>query len=141
MPDEKKETKVEPKAPPVKHIEVSDLMPKGMLLDASTQANADPDHRYRYINVKQADNALRRKAQGYEIVPEGQGGHRLGDEMALAKTPIANYKKRVDDGGKLGKQRLEAHKSEVQQAVLSVVRELRDNHGISVDEKRLFVNE
>jgi len=116
-------------------------MPKEMLLELTPEAAADKENHYRFINVKSADNALRRQSQGYEIVPEGEGGKRLGAEMALARTPVANYEARKKSFEKLGKQRLEAHKTEVQAVVQSVVRELRDKHGISVDERRIFVDE
>ena len=117
------------------------IMPKEMLLELTPEAKADKENHYRFINTRSTDNVLRRQAQGYEVVPEGEGGKRLGAEMALAKTPVANYEARVEGIKKLGKQRLEAHKTEVQQVVQSVVRELRDKHGISVDERRMFVDD
>lgn len=148
MPNEEKKLTAQEQAEKLKQAEKTTgrsgavpEMPKNMLLDASDVQAKDADHHYRYINVKSADNAMLRKRQGYEIVPEGEGGHRLGDELALARTSQDNYRARQAHFEKVGKERLQAHKTEVQRVVEGVVRELRDKHGISVNEKRLFVNE
>lgn len=131
----------EDKKTPAPVIHTDPIGPKTNLFEVTEKQLADKDNYYRYINIKSSDNALRRQAQGYTLVPEAEGGHRIGDEMALGKTSRANYNARTAAKEKLGRERLDAHKSEVQQVVESVVRELRDKHGISVDEKRLFVNE
>lgn len=135
------EDKKEGAKAPAKVVFTDPIGPKTNLFESTPAIEADKENYHRYINIKSSDNALRRQAQGYTIVPESEGGHRIGDEMALAKTSRANYEARTKAKEKLGRERLDAHKSEVQQAVESVVRELRDKHGISVDEKRLFVNE
>ena len=116
------------------------LAPKEQMLDASDVQAAHPDHRVRWIQTANAEKAQSRLADGYEIIPESEGGRRLGG-LALARTPRENYDRRVAAVDAKNKERLKAHKADINRAVEAVARELRDQHGISIDESRLMVDE
>lgn len=106
------------------------LTPKAQLLDARDVEAAHPEFRFRWVNTRYPDRVATRKSEGYEIVPDGEGGRRLGDEMALARIPREKYDARVARITRINEERLEAHKAEFKQVVESVAREMRDRYGL-----------
>lgn len=122
------------------HAGAPSMTPKTQMLDASDVQAAHPDHRVRWIQTGNAEKAQCRLADGYEVIPEKEGGRRVGG-LALARTSRENYDARVATVKRKNQERLKSHKADVGRAVEAVVRELRDQHGISVDESRIMVDE
>lgn len=106
------------------------LTPKAMLLDARDVEAKNPDYRYRWGSSQNSDKMAVRRAEGYEVVPESEGGRSLAGHAVLMRIPRAEYERRVQSIEKVNKARLEAHKVEFQRAVEGVARELRDRYGL-----------
>lgn len=109
---------------------------RSSMIDESELEKQNPQYKYRYINTRDPQKVLSWKQKGYEIVPADQGGRRLGDEMILVRTSRENHeahRKRIAD---LGKARLEAHKTEFNQTVEAVVKELKDR-GYDIDARKI----
>lgn len=122
------------------------LTPKAMMLDASAVEKAlGPDTHVRWVNAKDPNKVAVRQMEGYRRVSESEApeGARvaLGDEMVLMATSRERYDARVAAQKEENRRRLKSHKSEMERMADNVARELRDNHGISVDPRRLFTDE
>jgi hypothetical protein len=120
-------------------------MPRARMLDARSIEEKDPAHHYRYVNTDDPGKVQTRMDEGYQSVPEDEartaGVRRDVGEGRLMKIPRAQYEERIERQKKLAKDRLEAHKADVRQAVEGVAKELRDRYGIKVDIGRLLVDE
>jgi len=114
--------------------------PKNQMLDVNDLQKERPDKRVRWIQTGNKEKAMSRKADGYEVIPESEGGRTVGG-LSIAQTSRENYEARTAEAKRIHEHRLKEHKTEVQRAVQGVVRELRDRHGITVDEKRIFIDE
>lgn len=117
-------------------------MPRARMLDARAIEEKDQEHHYRFVNTDDPGKVQTRMDEGYQSVSEDEaraaGVRRDVGEGRLMKIPRARYEERIERQKKLGKARLEAHKSEVRQAVEAVERELRDKHGIKA---KLLIDE
>jgi len=114
--------------------------PKAQLLDASDTQAKHPDKRLRWGNVGNKEKMDLRVAQGYERVPAAEGGRQVGN-LALIGISKTEYQKRVRDQEQRNKDRLNAHKTEVEQMAEGVARELRDRHGIHVSAENIIIRE
>lgn len=117
------------------------LTPRQQMLDASAVAERHPDKRLRWVNLRNPEKVRARLLEGYEKLPENEGGRSLGDECALFALSREVYEDKVASIDAENARRLSLHRDEMQAAVAAVAKELRDKHGIRVDEKRLFVDE
>ena len=111
---------------------------KQQLLDATDIVDARPNERVRWVNVGNPEKAQLRQSQGYERIPLAEGGRQVGN-LALFSTSRENYERRVDEVNRVSKERLSAHKKDVEKVAEAVVRELRDRHGINVE--RFFIKD
>lgn len=118
-----------------------ELTPKEIMLDLSDLKAKHPDKHFRWVNIKAPGVAERRRLDGYLRLPESEGGRELGGEVAVFVTTERLHEHRVAQIEKLTKDRLSAHRAEVEQAAEAVARELRDKHGLRVDVGRLLVDE
>lgn len=131
----------------LKHIEnqtlsgAPELTPKEVMLDISDLAAEHPDRHFRWVNIKAPGNADRRRLAGYIRLPEADGGRELGGELAIFVTTKRLHDHRVEEIKKMNKQRLQAHRAEVENAVEAVARELRDKYGLKLDADRILVDE
>jgi len=131
----------------LKHIEaqtlsgVAVLTPKDILLDLSDLQKAHPDRHFRWVNIKAPGNADRRRLNGYIRLPEADGGRQLGGEVAVFVTTQRIHQQHEAEIKKANKQRLNAHRAEVENAVEAVARELRDKYGLKIDSERILVDE
>lgn len=131
----------------LKHIEAQTLSgaavltPKDILLDLSDLQKQHPDKHFRWVNVRAPGNADRRRLNGYIRLPESEGGRELGGELAVFVTTQRLHEHHVAEIKKQNKQRLNAHRAEVENAVEAVARELRDKYGLKVDASRILVDE
>lgn len=116
------------------------LTPKAQLLDAREVESNHKDKRLRWVNVQNAEKAQLRQAQGYERVPVAEGGRQVGN-LALFALPREEFVRREAAVERQNKDRLSAHKSEVERMAESVARELRDRHGISVSTEKILYSE
>lgn len=116
-------------------------LPKERMLDATEIAAKDPDHHYRFVNVKDNNKAVSRIEEGYSKVPQEEGGRSLGDELTLMKIPRRKVEERREREVRTNEARMTAHVTEVSQIAESVAKVLRDQHGIRVDTSRIFINE
>lgn len=114
--------------------------PKQLMLDASEvqMRPENKDRRIRWINVGNDAKALTRKANGYQILSEKEGGRRVGN-LALAYLPRKEYDRRVAEVKKANQDRLKSHTREMQEMAESVARVLRDKHGIEMDAADILV--
>lgn len=117
------------------------LTPKEILLDLSDLQAKHPDRHFRWVNVKVPGVADRRRLDGYIRLPESDGGRELGGEIAVFVTTKRIHEKRVARNDKATKDRLRAHRAEVEVAAEAVVRELRDKYGLKVSLDRILVDE
>lgn len=115
--------------------------PKNRLLSISEATrNKNKDYRLRWINVNNPEKAASRIADGYEIIPEAEGGRRVGG-LALARLGREEYERRVKDIDRQTQERLNSHNREMEGMADNLAQLLRDRHGISVDAERLLVKE
>lgn len=83
-----------------------------------------------------------RKHQGYTVLPESEGGRRLGNDLAVATCPKELREDRARHAEKLHRARLEDSGKQILLAELDkTARELRDRHGIKVSPERLLNSE
>lgn len=114
------------------------MTPKADLLNTDELQEEQPDKHFRFVNVSDDQKVQTREAQGYNRVPSAEGGKMLGKNLALFSQDKVVHEERVEAVKQLNKERLESHRSEVEQAAESVARELRDRHGIQIDAERLM---
>lgn len=115
--------------------------PKGHLLDLTEVQRKHPGKRVRFVNVANKEKAQKRtEVDGYERVPESEGGKQVGNLVTMA-IPRPVYEERVAKIAKMNKERMVAHNKEVERMAEGVARELRDRHGIQVDAERLVIKE
>lgn len=112
--------------------------PKQMLLDASDVAAKKPDKRLRWLNLRSPEKMAGRLADGYRVIPNDEGGRRLGDEMVLAEMPREIHEERVAALDKRNRDLVDAPRREFENAVEGVARSMRDNHGIKVTAEQLM---
>lgn len=106
--------------------------PKAQMLDASELEAKDPDHHYRFVNVRDTQKVALKIEEGYKKVPVEEGGRTLGDEFTLMRIPVARHREIQDHIREQNKIRETAHVRGMESAAESVAKALRDNHGISV---------
>lgn len=115
--------------------------PKNRLLAVSEATKAKhKDYRLRWISVNSPEKAAGRVADGYEIIPDGEGGRRVGG-LALARLGKEEYERRVKDIDRQTQERLNSHNREMEGMAEQVAKMLRDNHGLDVKSERLLVKE
>lgn len=117
------------------------LTPKQMMLDVGDLAAKDPEHKYRWVGAKDAQNIQKRILEGYTQVPESEGGRNLGGSLVLMKTPQRAVEARIARQTRTHEERLVQHNTEMAKVVESVVREMKDRFGVSIDPSRVFVSE
>jgi hypothetical protein len=106
--------------------------PKATLLDASDVQASHNEKRVRWVNINNPAKVQDRLQQGYTRIPLAEGGREVGD-LALFEIPREGYDARVADLARQNRQRLEAHKMDMERAAEGIARELRDKHGLKVD--------
>jgi hypothetical protein len=117
------------------------LTPKDVLLDLSDLKAQHPDKVFRWVNIKAPGKADRRRLDGYIRLPESVGGRELGGEIAIFVTTRKVFEAREQRIKDLNKARLKAHRAEVERAVESIAKELRDKYGLKVDPSRILVDD
>lgn len=105
--------------------------PKGMLLDATDVQRQHPDKHIRWGNLKNEDKMQVRLSQGYERVPVTEGGKQVGN-LALIAQPLEKHLATVAEIERRTRERLTAHKAEVEEMANQVAKVLRDKHGVNV---------
>lgn len=113
---------------------------KRQLLDARDVQKKWPDRHIRWINVGSSERHQLRAAQGYVLLPESEGGKRVGN-LALAYIPRQLYEARIVEIRKRTADRLKSHRPEVEQMADAVQKELRDRYGIDLGPKGILINE
>jgi len=112
-------------------------MPKEMMFDATAVEARHPDKHLRWLNMSDKNKMASRKAEGYTILPESEGGQKIGDEMVLASIPRAQYEQRLARQEEENDRRLNAHTAEWEGQAEAMARTLRDNYGIKVSPEKL----
>lgn len=145
--DHEKKLRMENLQKALDHVEAQQLSgarsltPKEIMLDLSDLKAAHPDWHLRWVNIKSPGVAERRRLDGFIRLPESEGGRELGGEVAVFVTTRKLHERREAEIKQMNKDRLNAHKAEVEKVAEAVARELRDNYGIKVDLNRILVNE
>lgn len=119
----------------------ANLTPKELMLDLSDLKEKHPDKHFRWVNIKAPGVADRRRLNGYIRLPESEGGRELGGEVAVFVTTAKIHESHVAKLKQAHEDRLRAHRTDVENAAESIVRELRDKYGVKVDLNRILVNE
>lgn len=114
------------------------LTPKQALLDASDLADAHPDRHYRWLNTGNAEVIRLRRQEGYERVPESEGGRQVGG-LGLFVQSAERHRERTEAEARLHKERLSQHNREVESAAETVARHLRDKHGLNIKAEDILV--
>lgn len=114
------------------------LTPKQALLDASDLAKAQPDKHFRWLNTGNAEVIRLRRQEGYERVPESEGGRQVGG-LALFVQSAEKHSQRKEAEAKLHNERLSQHNREVEQAAETLARHLRDKHGLRIKTEDFLV--
>lgn len=112
-------------------------MPKELMLDASEVAAQHPDRHFRWLNKVDKNKMSSRKADGYTILPESEGGRSLGDDMVLAYIPKEQAEQRVAQQNQENDRRLNSHNTEWAQQAEATARMLQDQYGIKVSPEKL----
>jgi hypothetical protein len=150
MPDE---TKEQPKGPSLKEMQAElareeaktgssgaiPRTPKQNLLDARDVEAKHPDHYVRWLNTD-GDKVQSRQADGFEKIPESEGGRQTG-RLALFKQPREQHEKRVRDQKETAERRLTQHNQEVEAAAETIAKHLRDRHGVRIDARDFLISE
>jgi hypothetical protein len=119
------------------------LLPKAELLnprEAKAHA-ANKGKHLRWINKTLPEKVQTRIMEGYEKVPESEGGRDLGNEYVLMRLPEEKAeakRKAIQDKGRAW---LSAHKREMEQTAEQVARILVQNYGFSPNEAKILVDE
>jgi hypothetical protein len=117
------------------------LTPKQMLLDVSDVEKKHPDKRVKWLNLRNTEKVESRKLEGYTRLGTEEGGKTLGSEMATFVIPREVYDRKIAAQKRINRERLSAKQDELSSTVEAVLRELRDRHGIKLDERQLLIDE
>jgi hypothetical protein len=120
---------------------VAVLTPREVLLDLSDLQAKHPDRHFRWVNIQTPGTADRRRLDGYIRLPESEGGKEMGREVAVFVTTKRIHEQREARVKKMNRERLNAHKAEMENVAEGVVRELRDRYGLKLDLNRILVND
>ena len=120
--------------------------PKEDILDARALEAKHPNKYHRYLNTANKDRMPGRiHREGFRPVDkkeaEAAGVNASVGNLVLSEQPWEIHDRRIAAQNAENERRLKAHEATMEQVVDSVVRDLRDKHGIKVDPKRLLVNE
>jgi hypothetical protein len=115
--------------------------PRQQLLDASAVQKEHPGEHVRWVNIRDPQKAESRQMEGYKRLTSEEGGRQIGSELALMAAPVEIVQARVDAERQLNREKLEAPKRMMEEAAEGIAKDLRDNHGMNIDPRRLFVNE
>jgi len=117
------------------------LGPKQRLMQVSEATKQkNKDFRLRWINENNQEKAITRQADGYERVPNDEGGRKVGN-LALYRLPKEEYEHRVREIERETANRLSSHNREMENMADQVAKVLRDKHGISIGADRLLIKE
>lgn len=121
-------------------------MSRTRMLDVSVIEKMHPESHYRYVNMTDPQKVSLRKDRGYvpvtdEEAKEAGVAARHGNELVLMKCPREEFERRVELQKRVNKERLAAHKAEVQGVAESLVKQLKDQYGLDVPLNRLMVSE
>jgi len=114
--------------------------PKQRMLDTKELQEKDPDHHYRFVNIKDPNKASQRIEEGYTRVPVEEGGRNLGDEFTLMKIPRSKYEWRIKGQERRNMELLTQHEREVEAVADQLLAQLR-RAGIDISKARVFINE
>lgn len=112
--------------------------PKQALLDASSVQAKHPDKYIRWVSLRDSNKIAIRQAEGYTVLPESEGGKRLGDELVLMAAPKKVHEQRVARQEEENNRRLNMHNADWEQLAESIAKTLRDQHGIKIDARTLM---
>lgn len=113
------------------------LMPRSRLLDASYAKDKNPDFNYRWVNITDGGRVGARRADGWERVPEDEGGMQLGEEMALFRIPKEQHA-RLRSGLRARQEAsFSEPKKQFEASLDDVARMLREKHGIRLSDRQI----
>ncbi len=113
------------------------MMPKQMMLDAREVEAKHPDKRIRWVSLSDKNKMASRKAEGYSVLDEKDGGRKIGDEMVLMSMPREIYEQRVARQREENERRMNAHQGEWGAQMEAAARDLQDRFGIRVSADQL----
>lgn len=108
-----------------------------MLLDKTQAEKLNPEHRVRWVSLRNEQKAQMRVNSGYVRLSAEEGGRQVGN-LVLMKLPREEHERRVAAIKKLNQDRLSVHNREAEAMAEQIAKELRDNHGISVRPETLL---
>lgn len=119
------------------------LLGKGELMNPreALKHPANKDMHLRWVNTTVPEKVQSRKLEGYEVVPESEGGKKLGTEYVLMRLPEAKAAQKRKMLKERGRVWLAAHKGEMQKTAEQVAKILRDQYGFTSSEANLLVDE
>lgn len=119
------------------------LQGKNELLTAreASRHPANKGFHLRWVNTTVPEKVQTRKLEGYEVVPDSEGGKRLGTEYVLMRIPEAKADAKKAALKEKGRVWLAAHKGEMQKTAEEVAKILRSQYGFTSSEANLLVEE
>lgn len=119
------------------------LMSKQLLLDPS-EARANPANKgfkLRWVNTSMPEKIQGRKLEGYEVVPQSDGGKTLGTEYILMRIPVALADRKKKALREKGRVWLAAHKNMMEQEAEKVAKILEEKYNFSPKEAKILIDE
>ena len=121
------------------------LTPKADLLDARAYEEAHSEKYVRYGSTRTKDKVQQRRAEGFEAVSQKAadeaGVNAEVGSLRLMEVPREVHDARVERQEKENERRLVAHRTDVERAAESIVKQMRDRHGLDVKVEDFLVNE
>lgn len=114
------------------------LQPKHLMLNATDVQEKLPEHRVRWLNLKNPEKIATRMMDGYTRISSEEGGRHLGDEMALFKIPRKKYEERVSRQQSLSKERLSQHNTDMERFAENMSKILRDKYSLNISTEQLL---
>jgi hypothetical protein len=119
------------------------LVSKSILLDPreAREHPANKGFKLRWVNTSLPEKIQSRKLEGYEVVPDAEGGKRLGTEYVLMRIPESKANAKKAALREKGRVWLAAHKNEMERTADEVAKILQSKYGFGEKEAKILIDE
>lgn len=119
------------------------LVSKGILLDPieARKHVANRGFKLRWVNTTLPEKVQSRKLEGYEVVPDSEGGKRLGAEYVLMRIPESKANAKKAALKEKGRVWLAAHKNQMERTADEVASILKSKYGFGEKEAQILIDE
>lgn len=118
------------------------LSPKEQLLNSEEAKKQNPDSNVRWLSLRNKEKLDVRMEEGYEKIPESEGGRQLGDSMALFRIPRQLSDARIKRQEAATRARAGSVREVYSELGARMAHKLKKEHGLSDKQiQRLIINE